>query len=176
MSKMRILQPFDSAANMIPSCPEETPVINDVDEYRQVLLAVLRAHSVTALSRLQSIDRSLPEKTRGIEIVVHPSQDPDGTFSVMVHLLGPDLFVLNKAIGDFRSLFDARTVHGLVTHDFPLFDQFDQPFSVNDTVVDIAMAWIRELWAAFGGMTMRVPVTMIGEDGYGTTPRVSLAA
>jgi len=125
MPAMRTLQPFDLAANLNPSCLEETPVINDVDEYKRVLPAVLRAHTDAALSKLQKINRCLPEKTRGIRIMVHLPQDADGMFSVMVHLDGPDSFVLDKAIGDFRSLFDVRVVHGAVTPHVPLFDPFD---------------------------------------------------
>jgi hypothetical protein len=172
---MRTLQPFDPAISSNSSWYWGSPVINNVEEYRRVLLAVLRAHTDAALAKLEQINNVLPEKTRGIVIMVHPSQDPDGRFSVMVHLDGPDLYVLNKAIGDFRSLFDVQDAAGAVLPDVPLFDPFDEPFSVNDAIVDIAMVWIKELWATFGGMTMRVPVTMIGEDGYGTTPRVSLA-
>jgi hypothetical protein len=51
---------------------------------------------------------------------------------------------------------------------------FDQPFSVNDAIVDIAMVWFKEVWAAFGGMSRRLPVTIAGEDGYGSNPMMSL--
>ena len=150
------------------------PVINDVDEYKRVLLAVLRADTDAALSKLQKINGCLPEKTRAIRIMVHLPQDADGMFSVWLHLDGPDLFVLNKAISDFRSLFDTRVVHGTVTPHVPLFDPFDQPFSVNDAIVDTAMVWFKEVWAAFGGMSQRLPVTIAGEDGYGSIPMMSL--
>ncbi|RJL00687.1 hypothetical protein C9E82_23425 [Paracoccus siganidrum] len=96
-------------------------------------------------------------------------------FTVMLHLDGPDLFVLNKAISDFRSLFSVRIVHGAVTPDVPLFDPFDQPFSVNDAIVDIVMVWLKEVWATFGGMNVRLPVTIEGEDGFGSKPTMSLA-
>ncbi|WBU64592.1 DUF6389 family protein [Paracoccus aerodenitrificans] len=149
-------------------------MINEVDEYKRVLLAILRAHTSTALSMLQSINRCLPEKTRSVRIMVHVPQDAEGMFSVVVHLDGPDLFVLNKAIGDFRYLFDVRVVNGAITPDVPLFDPFDQPFSVNDAIVDIAMVWVKELWATFGGMKVHLPVTIEGEDGFGSTPTISL--
>lgn len=149
-------------------------MINDVDEYKRVLLAVLRADTDAALSKLQKINGCLPEKTRAIRIMVHLPQDAEGMFSVWLHLDGPDLFVLNKAISDFRSLFEIRFVHGAVTPHVPLFDPFDQPFSVNDAIVDIAMVWLKEVWVAFGGMSRRLPVTIAGEDGYGTTPMMSL--
>lgn len=110
-----------------------------------------------------------------MQVIVHLPQDADGTFSVMAHLDGPDLFVLNKAIDNFRSLFDVRILEGAVSADVPLFDPHDQPFSVNDAIVDIVMVWLREVWAMFGGMRMRLPVTMEGEEGFGSTPKVSLA-
>jgi len=36
------------------------------------------------------------------------------------------------------------------------------------------MVWFKEVWAAFGGMNLRLPVTIEGEDGYGSTPMMSL--
>jgi hypothetical protein len=56
----------------------------------------------------------------------------------------------------------------------PLFDPFDQPFSVNDAIVDISMIWLKEVWAKSGGMSRGLPVTVEGEDGYGSTPVISL--
>ncbi len=171
---MRTLQPFDLTANLNPSCFEGMLVINDVDEYKRVLLAVLRADADAALSKLQKINGCLPEKTRAIRIVVHLPQDADGMFSVMLHLEGPDLYVLNKNISDFRSLFQVRVVDGRCHPKVPLLDPFDQPFSVNDAIVDSAMIWLRELWTTFGGMSVGLPVTVEGEDGYGCTPMISL--
>lgn len=150
-------------------------MVGEVDEYKHVLLAVLRAHSDNALSMLRSIDRRLPEKTRRVSIMVHLPQDADGMFTVMVHLDGPDLFALNKAISDFRSLFDVRVVDGAVTPCVPLFDPFDPQFSVNDAIVDIVMVWLQEVWTTFGGMNLRVPVTIYGEDGFGSTPTLTLS-
>ena len=149
-------------------------MISEVDEYKRTLLVVLRAHTDAALSALRSIDRSLPEKARSIRIVVHLPQDADGMFGVVVHLDGPDLFSLNKAIGDFRSLFEVRITDGKLCPGVPLFDPFDQPFSVNDAIVDVTMIWLKEVWAAFGGMSTRLPVTVEGEDGYGNSPVTSL--
>ena len=151
-------------------------MITEYDEYERILLVILRSHTSAALSALRSIDRHLPEKARAIRVMVHPSQDPDGMFSVMVHLDGPDLHALNKAIGDFRLLFDTRNADGSVLPGVPYFDPFDEPFSVNDAIVDIAMIWLKEVWAAFGGMSRHLPVTVEGEDGYGTSPLISLTA
>ncbi len=148
---------------------------NSIDEYKLILLTTLRAHTDTALSKLRSIKDALPEGTRRIRIIVHLPQDAEGLFTVMVHLDGPDLFVLNKAISQFRSLFDVQFVEGTVTPDVPLFDPFDQPFSVNDTIVDVAMGWLKEVWATFGEMKPNLPVTVEGEDSFGTTPAMSLA-
>ncbi|AWB47519.1 hypothetical protein HYN69_02450 [Gemmobacter aquarius] len=86
---------------------------------------------------------------------------------------GPDLFAHNKAIADVRCLFELRFLQGVVTPDVPLFDPFDQAFGVNDVIVDMAMVWFGEVWAAFGGMGRRLPVTMAGEDGFGLTPPLS---
>jgi len=68
-----------------------------------------------------------------------------------------------------------RVVDGRCHPKVPLFDPSDQSFSVNDAIVDSAMIWLRELWTVFGGMSLRLPVTVEGEDGYGCTPMISLS-
>jgi|ThiBio_inoc_biof_1041523.scaffolds.fasta_scaffold60926_1 hypothetical protein len=151
-------------------------MISGYEEYKRTLLAVLRAHTDAALSALQGIVRNLPDKARSIRIVVHLPQDADGMFDVMVHLDGPDLLSLNKAIGDFRSLFEVRITDGNLCPEVPLFDPFDQPFSVNDAIVDSTMIWLKEVWTAYGGTSRRLPITVEGQGGYGSRPMISLNA
>ena len=151
----------------------------DIDSYQQLLRTYLRQHRSAALAVLEKLDICLPEKARKITIMVHLPQDPDGTFTVMVHLDGPDLFVLNKAIAQCRVLFSTEIVDDKTATDLPLFDPFDLPFSVNDVIVDTASVWTGELWrAVLQNPAMRrisaLPALVVGEDGYGTKGAVNL--
>lgn len=150
-------------------------MIDDPGAYEQTLLSVLRAHSAAAVSSLQRIDRTLPEKARGLLIMVHLPQDAEGLFSVIVHLEGPDAYALQNAMGQDRTLFNVRFVEGRVVPDVPLFDPFDQPFDVNDAIVDAIMIWMTEVWAAFGGLGKRLPVRVLSPDGFGRRQSLTLA-
>ena len=132
--------------------------------YTDTLLAILRDHTAAAVDRLRAIDGAMPLKAQNVQILVHLPQDAEGLFSVVVHLGGPDLHVLNKAIADHRTLFDVAFVGAEVRPPVPLFDPFDQPFPVNDAIVTIAMIWLKEVWTALGGWHCKLPVTVAGTD------------
>lgn len=146
----------------------------DATSYSRELLSILHEHSAQALEVLRAFDKALPEKARAIDIVVHVSQDPDGLFTVMIHLDGPDLYVLNKAIHDHRTLFAVRYTDGRVTPKVPLFDSLNPPFEVNDVIVDTCIEWVKELWIGFGGVKRDLPARVWGEEGYGTRGTIPL--
>lgn len=148
----------------------------DQTTYQSELLAILRQHTPAALATLQAFATKLPDKARAVVIMVHPNQDPDGGFSIWIHLSGPDLYVLGQAIKDCRSLFEVRFVDGRLKPTVPMFDTLDQPFDVNDVIVDTAIVWLKELWRDFGGIRPGLPVTAMGDDGYGTKGVVSLVS
>ena len=148
----------------------------DEDAYRDELLSILRRHSEHAGATLRSLAAALPEKARSMHIVVHVGQEADGLFDVMAHLDGPDLFVLNRAIQDYRRLFETRYVEsGGVHPPVPTFDPFEQPFEVNDIIVDVATDWLRGLWSDLRDTRFDLPVTVFGEDGYGAKGPVVLS-
>lgn len=146
----------------------------DEDDYRRALLSMLRDHSAAAEGKLREIDQRMPDKARRINIVVHLPQDVDGAFSVMVHLDGPDLHALNVPIRDVSELFGVRNGPKGFSPPVPMFDPFDLPFDVNDAIVGTAIAWLQEVWMAFGGTRARLPATAQGEDGFAVWPKVPL--
>lgn len=79
-------------------------------DYQIALRRELDAHTDAALRVLAGLFPRLPEKAREIQFGIFPDQDGEGTFSVVIGLDGPDLYVLNKAIEGHRRLFDV--VHG----------------------------------------------------------------
>jgi hypothetical protein len=153
--------------------------LTGIERYQNQVLTCLQQHSNAALAVLERLDVCLPEKTRKIDVIVHLPQDPDGTFTVMVHLDGPDLFVLNKAIAECRLLFSTVFLDGKMQPDLPLFDPFDLPFSVNDAIADAAAIWVSALWRAVlqhptMGRISALPALVVGEDGHGTQGVINL--
>lgn len=136
------------------------------DGYKAALHDILSTHAQPALDRLAAIRQALPPKARRVMVGVHPGQDEDGFFAVVVHLEGPDLYVLNKAIDPHRLLFEVRCIDGKMQPDVPMFDPDEVDFSVNDAIVDSCMAWLEGLWQQLGGVGL--PSVAFGEEGYGT--------
>ncbi len=135
-------------------------------DYKSVLQNILRAHAPTALGNLRHIKQKLPVKTRMLMVGIHPGQSEEGFFDIMVHLDGPDLYVLNKAVAPYRRLFEVQCIDGRMQPDVPMYDPDEAPFSVNDAIVDISMEWVEALWRDFGGIGL--PAEVFGEEGYGT--------
>lgn len=136
--------------------------------YKTELLRILRGFSKKAIGTLKNMDEILPSNALGIQIGVHPNQEPDGFFSVLIHLDGPDLYALNRAIQDHRYLFHVRHVGVQIEPQVPIFEPYETDFEVNDVIVDTCIVWLKEIWADFGGTTANLPAIVFGEDGYGT--------
>lgn len=144
----------------------------DAKSYSAELLKILENYSRQAIQTLNAVDKILPDKTSSIMLGVHPNQEPDGMFSVLIHLEGTDLYVLNKAIDAHRYLFDVKFVDGKLTPQVPIFDPIDTDIEVNDVIVDTALIWLEGIWVVFDGKMKKLPTQVFGEDGYGTkTPR-----
>lgn len=131
-------------------------------EYRTVLHDTLERHTESALDTMFQIKTNLPEKAETVEFGIHPSQDEDGLFSVMVHLRGPELYVLNKAIGNYRELFDVKFIEGELQPNVPVFDPEDVSYSVNDVIFEVGLDWINTLWGLSGGLG--IPGYAFGEE------------
>ncbi len=145
----------------------------DEETYSKTLLQLFRNRSTAAQDQLRKVISALPDGATSINVGVHPNQEPDGMFSILIHLDGPDLHSLNKEIGDYRYLFDVRYQNGVLTPEVPMFDPFDTAFEVNDVIVDTSLIWLKELFSSFAGCPDTPPVTVFGADGYGTlTPTI----
>lgn len=150
MAILRTLRPFGVIFDR--NDYEKSSKMMTVDEYRTALQSILQAHAQPALERLRAMKRSLPEEARQIMVGIHPGQSEEGFFDVMVHLEGPDLYVLNKAITAHRSLFEVRCVDGRMQPDVPMFDPDEAAFSVNDVIVDTCVEWVESLWQQLDGV------------------------
>ena len=149
------------------------PPVNEVktiEAYREALRPVLDRHADAIRGKIEAALAALPEKTRRFEIGIHPAQDYEGDFGIWIHLDGPDLYVLNKAIAPHRDLFSVRSRAGW-TEGVPIFEpDDDQPFDVNDAIVDIVGDWLIELWVTIERPAGTPPASVFGEEGWGTKP------
>lgn len=144
-------------------------------DYQIALRRELDAHTDAALRVLAGLFPRLPEKAREIQFGIFPDQDGEGTFSVVIGLDGPDLYVLNKAIEGHRRLFDV--VHGEtgLTPPVPSFAR-DPGFCVQDAIADTAADWIEALWERGGRALSPLPACIYADEDYGTTTPRSLSA
>ncbi|MCV6803085.1 DUF6389 family protein [Achromobacter ruhlandii] len=144
-------------------------------DYQTALRRELDAHTDAALRVLAGLFPRLPEKAREIQFGIFPDQDGEGTFSVVIGLDGPDLYVLNKAIEGHRNLFDV--VHGEtgLTPPVPMFGR-DPGFCVQDVIADTAADWIEALWERGGRVVSPLPACIYADEDYGTTTPRGLSA
>ncbi len=135
-------------------------------DYQDALRRVLDAHTETALRKLEGVFAQLPDKAREIQFGIFPDQGGEGTFSVVIGLEGPDLYVLNKAIDEHRCLFDV--VHGEdgLCPSVPMFSR-EPPFCVQDVIADAAAGWIEALWERGGRAVSPRPAMIYANDDYG---------
>ena len=131
-------------------------------QFTKALKDILNVHTQEAVEKIRRIRAILPEKTRAVEVGIHPCQDQDGTFSVMVHLRGPDVYVLNKTIAAYRELFDVKIIGGKLHPDVLLVDPEEVSFSVNDLIVETGIVWIKQIWILSGGLG--IPAYIFGEE------------
>ncbi|NMK48640.1 DUF6389 family protein [Achromobacter sp. Bel] len=138
-------------------------------DYQAALRRVLDQHSDKAQARLTALIAALPEKAREIHVGIFPDQDGEGTFSVVVSLEGPDLYVLNKAVDAHRTLFDVRHTASGVTPAVPMFGLDEPAFVVQDAIVDTTADWIEALWANVGRGKSPLPGLIYGDEDAGTS-------
>lgn len=136
-------------------------------DYQDALRRALDAHTAAALHTLAGMFARLPGKAREIQFGIFPDQGGEGTFSVVIGLEGPDLYVLNKAIEGYRNLFDV--VHGEAGLEppLPLFST-EPAFCVQDAIADAAAGWVETLWDQAGRAVSPLPAMVYAHDDYGT--------
>lgn len=112
------------------------------EHYRETILAQLSPHRDTAIASLDAILADLPERTSDLGLMIFPTQDGDGFFTIQVTLDGPDLAVRNRAIRDHATLFDMDDA----AQEALQLDPFDTDFDVNTVIAETAAQWLEQLW------------------------------
>lgn len=145
-------------------------------ELKNALSRVLVEYSRDAFERIRHVIGNLPEKARSLSFEIFPSQDGDGFFAVQANLDGPDLYVLNKQLGEEAEIFCPRHLKDGLEPAIPLVDPFEANYAVNDLVVDTVAAWLADLWRGIDSTQVSIPVFVVGHDDYGTVTPIELTS
>ena len=146
---------------------DATPGLS-AEGYASALHQVLSQHNTHALDQMTALVQHLPPRATELHFGVHPDQDGTGTFTVMAHVIGPDQYVLNKAVAAYRVIFDVKMTATGLTPAVPMMDNFSLPYEVNDVIVDTVADWLA---ARVTDLPQKpaVKMTVFGDEGYGTT-------
>ena len=141
-------------------------------EYIQAVSSVLARHTERAVAQLRLGLDALPGKARAVTIHVMVDQGTEGFLTVRLGVDGPDLYVLNKAIAPYASLFSTVMTETGLSPDLPLME--GDEFDVGDVLTDCAARWVREVWQQAGHAANGLPVAVISPEGYGQSLPVFL--
>ena len=139
------------------------------DDYIHRVEAVLSEHTAQAAHRLSEALARVPSTAQKAEIQLFVDQDGEGFLDVRVSLVGPDLFVLNRAIASHAELFGTRMSEGGFVPALPLMEPGGESFSVHDALTDCAAAWVATAWEQADCAGFRLPIVVVSPEGYGTT-------
>lgn len=138
-------------------------------EYKLELKKVLDEYSSVAIKRLDLIFNYLPVNFDSFDFGIFPDQDGEGTFSVRVFFKGKDSYTLNKSIKDFANVIIGGFKTNSKFYKVPTFmDPFVVEFEVNDALCDTVADWIANIWKSNYKEKLDKPVTIFGDDDYGT--------
>ncbi|CAL2075947.1 conserved hypothetical protein [Tenacibaculum sp. 190524A05c] len=136
-------------------------------DYISKLKGALEQYFPISVKNLNRVLENLPEKTKELDIIIFPSQDTDGIFSIQVSLSGPDLYVLNKSIESISDVLDVSNVEEELLPDVPVVDDLDIDYDLNKTLVSIVSEWISDVWEAVNKEDLKLPVTFFAYEDYG---------
>jgi hypothetical protein len=131
-------------------------------EYIELVTKALNAEAESIKTKFGNVISNPPAKATGIDVFTFTDQDGEGVLDIRVSMVGPEVYVLNKQIGDNAVLFDS-TASGL-----PMLDPFDLEFDACDTLVDLAAQWLKDELSKVDLDQATLPIRIFNPDGYGT--------
>ena len=148
----------------------------DRENYCREVKAVLDSHIDQIRDRFHTTLMTLPEKAKEIIIGVHVDQDGEGFLTIRVHLVGPDLYVLNEAISGTAGLFDTVMTATGFDPPLPVMSPGENDFSVSDALADCAIQWLESHWPFLQALPISLPVYIASMDDYGSIGLVRLGS
>lgn len=143
-------------------------------EYADEVARVLARWDDDAKKRIEALAGRIPANARKAEITIFLDQNGEGALNISMSLEGPDLYVLNKAIREYASIFETK--HGLdgFSSGLPMMEPDADDFSLSHVLADCAVRWIEGVWKKIDPAPFKIPVWIIVHEDYGTRRRVEL--
>jgi hypothetical protein len=143
-------------------------------EFENQLKVELEKNKSEISTKIEKLKSNLTEKISGIDVGIFTSQDGDGMFSIYANALGTDLYVRQKEIQDYASLFDPKfTENGIEPYISTVEDPFDLDFDLNDCIVDTVAEWLKSICHSIS-FPEGISFQIIGTESYGTITPISL--
>ncbi|PYC46484.1 hypothetical protein DI396_15220 [Litorivita pollutaquae] len=149
--------------------PLGADIVSDEALYRSGLREAIWPQMGAAVMKVQHLLAGLPDDTEGVDIGIHPDPEQSGSFTVMAHVFGPDLYALNKAVEPYRELLCVRMTGAGPVPPVPLPAPFGVDFATNDIICDVAADWVTEVWFHADGPLSGAGNVIFGEEGYGAS-------
>lgn len=138
--------------------------------YRLKLYEAMRVCTEDAVKNIQGAIANWPEKATTFGFDTFIDQDGEGFVSILITPDGPDSYVLNRKIKEFRHIFDVKFVDGKLNHSLPLFDPDEIQFDISRVVSETALEWIKGLIEKVGKSSFPVPIRFSDCDHVSINP------
>ena len=150
---------------VLPQSEKKEIITMNKDSYMNDLLACLDKNRETIKSKLQLAIQSIPEKTKAMHIGIFASQDGEGMFSIYINPEGPDLYVLQKALGDKADIYDPGFKDYGDELGVPYIERDEVDFDVNHTLALTVAIWLNEIWVEIEKPQGLIPFHVFAVEG-----------
>lgn len=133
------------------------------EKYRQELKSSLDREKSRIISRLNAFLNKVPSEAVRINIIISPSQDGEGDFSIYGGLNGPNLYSLNKKVQDWTSILNIRNTPVGFQPSFPMVDPFNSSFYVNDVIEEVCIKWFQDHWEEIDEECVKVAISIYSD-------------
>lgn len=138
-------------------------------EYSSQLINSIDSHKDPVLERISKLLSVIPEKATGLDITIFPSQDWDGTFNIYANIEGPDLFVLQKNIEEYASIFSIKHTENGIEPKVPYLEPNRQAFEVNEVLTNSIGKWLFDILKEVDLSKVSIPIKICSDEGWGET-------
>ncbi|MTI08903.1 DUF6389 family protein [Curvivirga aplysinae] len=130
----------------------------DKASYQSELLQAMISCNNSAIQNINNALTHWPAKATGIGFDTFIDQDEEGFVSILLTPQGPDSYVLNKQVRDFRYLFDIKFIDGQLNFPVTLFDPNEAFFDMREAVSETALKWVLSLIKQIGEVEFPKPI------------------
>ncbi len=133
------------------------------ENYIKELTKAFEKEKTTILSNLNFFLQKIPSEAVRVNIIIAPSQDGDGEFSIHGGLTGPNLYGLNKKIEDWTNILEIKNGPNGFEPDFPMVDPFSIDYYVNDIIEQVFAKWFDSNFNEIDVSKVNVAITIYSD-------------